>query len=163
MSRMFGGCATRHAATMFAGKIFRNVGKFNGEDRPWSQSALKVRFTVKSLTLASSGSWNSQVSSGVEVDMEEVILSNVTEHEVEKSAEKPICASQHQAAVGENELEVWLVLKRRYDLKTTLQNVQLWLNITNPGKFHKAHDSISLVNRLKRDDDDQEVPETATN
>ena len=45
---------------MFAGKIFRNVGIFNGEDRPWSQWALKVRLTIESLTLASSGRWNAQ-------------------------------------------------------------------------------------------------------
>ena len=55
-------------------------------------------------------------------------------------------------------------MKKRYDPKTTLRNLQLWLKIMNPGKVKKSQDFFAHVNRwvnmLKRDYG-QEVAETA--
>ena len=58
-------------------------------------------------------------------------------------------------------------MKKRYDPKTTLRNLQLWLKIMNPGKVKKSQDFLAQVNRweewvnmLKRDYG-QEVAETA--
>ena len=70
--------------------------------------------------------------------------------------------------VGENGLKVWSLLKKRYDPKTTLRNLQLWLKIMNPGKVKKGHRTSlpksivgrGVVNMLKRDYG-QEVAETA--
>ena len=55
--------------------------------------------------------------------------------------------------VGENGLEVWRLLKKRYDPKTTLRNLQLWLEIMKPAKVKKSQDFLAQVG--------QEVVETA--
>ena len=73
----------------------------------------------------------------------------------------------HQSVVGENGLEVWRLLKKRYDPKTTLRNLQLWLRIMNPGKVKRSQDFLAQVNRWEgwvntpRRDYGQEVAETA--
>ena len=70
----------------------------------------------------------------------------------------------HQSVVGENGLEVWRLMKKRYDPKRTLQ---LWLNIMNQGKVEKSQDFFAQVNRweewvnIMKRDNGQEVPETA--
>ena len=56
----------------------------------------------------------------------------------------------HQSVVGENGLEVWRLLKKRYDPKTKLGNLQLWLKIMNPGKVKKSQDFLAQVNRWER-------------
>ena len=55
-------------------------------------------------------------------------------------------------------MEVWRLLKKRYDPKTTLRNLQLWLKIMNPTKVKKAQDFQAQVyrwegwiNTLKKD------------
>ena len=71
----------------------------------------------------------------------------------------------HQSVNGANGLEVWRLLKKRCDPKTTLRNLQL--KIKNPGKVKESKDFFIQVNRwegwvnmLKRDYG-QEVAETA--
>ena len=53
----------------------------------------------------------------------------------------------HQSVPEENGLEVWRLLKKRYDPKTTLRNLQLWLKIMNPAKVKKSQDFQAQVNR----------------
>ena len=73
----------------------------------------------------------------------------------------------HQSVVLGSGLEAWRLLRKRYDPKTTLRNLQLWLKIMNPGKVKKSQDFLVQVNRweswvntLKRDYQ-QDVAETS--
>ena len=53
----------------------------------------------------------------------------------------------HQSAVEENVLVAWRLLWKRYDPKTTLRNLQLWLKIMNPGMLKKSQDFLVQANR----------------
>ena len=52
----------------------------------------------------------------------------------------------HQSVL-ENGLEAWRLLRKRYDPKTTLRNLQLWLKIMNPGKVTKSEGIFVQLNR----------------
>ena len=112
----------------------------------------------------------------VEVDMNEAAQSNIVDRCMEKSAMLNIwfvhhysgpALTLHQSVFGENGLEVWTLFQDRYDPKTTLRNLQLWLEIMNPGKAKKVEGFPcsgqtlgGCVKTLKRDYG-QEVAETA--
>ena len=156
--------------------MFRDIGKFSGEEGAWAEWALKFRATVKECDANLFKALELAGDSEVEVDMEEVAQSNVMERAVEKSAMlynrfvhllSGPALTLHQSVLGENGLEVWRQLKKRYDPKTTMRNLQLWLKIMNPGKVKRSQDFQAQVNRwegwvntLKRDYG-QEVAETA--
>ena len=157
-------------------KIFRDIGKFGGEEGAWAEWALKFRTTVKEYDAGLFQALEMAGDSEVEIDMTEVAESNIMDRCVEKSAMlynrfvhllSGPALTLHQSVVGENGLEVWRLLKRRYDPTTTLRNLHLWLKIMNPGKVKKSQDFLAQVNRwevwvnmLKRDYG-QEVAETA--
>ena len=108
--------------------------------------------------------------------MDEVEASGVLERPGEKSAMlynrlvhllSGPALTLHQSVTSENGLEVWRLLRKRYDPKTTLRNLQLWLKIMNPGQVKRSQDFLTQVNKwegwvntLMRDYK-QEVAETA--
>ena len=159
-----------------SGKIFRDSGKFSGEEVAWAEWALKFRITVKECDAGLFKALEMAGDSEVEVDMNEVANSNIMERSMEKSAMlynrlvhllSGPALTLHQSVVGENGLEVWRLLKKRYDPKTKLRNLQLWLKIMKTAKVKKSQDFLAQVNRwegwvnmLKRDYG-QEVAETA--
>ena len=171
-----GGGTTGHGGVGPSGKIFRDIGKFGGEEGAWAEWALKFRTTVKEYDAGLFQALELAGDSKVEIDMTEVAQSNIMDRCMEKSAIlynrfvhllSGLALTLHQSVVGENGLEVWRLLKKRYDPKTTLRNLQLWLKIMNPGKVKKSQDFLAQVNRwefwvnmLKRDYG-QEVTETA--
>ena len=158
------------------GQRFRDVGKFGGEEGAWTEWSLKFRATVKECDLNLFRALEMAGESETEVLMEEVEKSGVLERPGEKSAMlynrlvhllNGPALTLHQSVTSENGLEVWRLLRKRYDPKTTLRNLQLWLKIMNPGKVKRSQDFLTQVNRwegwvnmLKRDYK-QEVAETA--
>ena len=150
-----------------SGKIFRDIGKFGGEEGAWAEWALKFRITIKEYDVGLFQALEMAGDSEVEINMIEVAQSNSMDRCMEKSAMlynrfvhllSGRALTLHQSVVGENGLEVWRLLNKRYDPKTTLRNLQLWLKIMNPGKVKKSQDFLAQVNRwegwvntLKRD------------
>ena len=142
----------------------------------WTEWEMKFRATVKEFDVGLFRALDMAAEAETEIDMEEVENSGVVERAVEKSAMlynrmvhllNGPALTLHQSVAEENGLEVWRLLKKRYDPKTTMRNLQLWLKIMNPGKARKSHDFLAQVNRwegwintLKRDYS-QEVAETA--
>ena len=157
-----------------SGKIFRDIGKFGGEEGAWAE--WKFRTTVKEYDVGLFQALEMAGDSEVEINMTEVAQSNIMDRCMEKSAMlynrfvhlvSGAALTLHPSVVGENGLEVWRLLKKRYDPKTTLRNLQLWLKIMNSKKVKKSQDFPAQVNRwegwvnmLKRDCG-QEVAETA--
>ena len=144
VTRLFEGMASRYAANVPvvvggggdggfgpSGKIFRDIGKFSSEEGAWAEWALKCRITVKECDAGLFKALEMAGDSEVEIDMDEVANSNIMERIMETSAmlynrhvhllSGPALAL-HQSVVGENGLEVWRLLKKRYDPKTTLRN-----------------------------------------
>ena len=125
-----GGGTTGNGGFGPSGKIFRDIGKFGGEEGAWAEWALKFRIkydVVLFQALEMAG------DSEVEINMIEVAQSNSMDRCMEKSAMlynrfvhllSGRALTLHQSVVGENGLEVWRLLKKRYDPKTTLRNLQ---------------------------------------
>ena len=69
-----------------SGKIFRDIGKFGGEEDAWAEWALKFRTTVKEYDAVLFQALEMAGDSEVEIDMTEVAQSNVMDRCMEKSA-----------------------------------------------------------------------------
>ena len=154
---------------------FRDVGKFSGDEGTWSEWSLKFRATIKECDVALFQALELAGESEIEVTKAHVESISM-DRPLEKSAmlyNRLIhllggpALMLHQSVVEENGLEAWRLLRKRYDPKTTLRNLQLWLKIMNPGKVKKSQDFLVQVNRweswvntLKRDYQ-QDVAETA--
>ena len=150
-----GGRTTGNGGFGPSGKIFRDIGKFGCEEGAWAEWALKFRITVKEYDVGLFQALEMAGDSEVEINMIEA-QSNIMDRCMEKSAMlynrfvhflSGPALTLHQSVVGENGLEVWRLLKKRYDPKTTLRNLQLWLKIMNPGKVKKSQDFLAQVNR----------------
>ena len=155
---------------------FRDVGKFSSEKGLWREWSLKLRATIKECDVGLFQALELAGKADVEITREHVEQSTVMDRPLEKSAmlyNRLIhllggpALMLHQSVVEENRLEAWRLLRKRYDPKTTLRNLQLWLKIMNPGKVKRGQDFLLQVNRweswvnvLKRDYG-QEVAETA--
>ena len=153
---------------------FRDVGKFTGEDSAWSEWSLKFRTTVKELDAGLFAALDLAGKLDTEITRDDVLEITSTDRPEEKSAmlyNRLIhllggpALTLHQSVAEENGLEVWRLLCKRYDPKTTMRNLQLWLKVTNPGKAKRGRDFLLQVNWwenqlnvLKRDYG-QEVPE----
>ena len=132
-----GGGTTGNGGFGPSGKIFRDIGKFGHEKRVGTVGAQvpdhSQRYDVWFFqALAMTG------DSEVEINMTEVAQSKIMDRCMEKSAMlynrfvhllSGPALTLHQSVVGENGFEVWRLLKKRYDPKTTLRNLQLWLKI----------------------------------
>ena len=68
------------------GKLFRDVGKFSGEEGAWSEWALKFRATVKECDLNLFKALELAGDSEAEIDMQEVERSNVMERATQGAA-----------------------------------------------------------------------------
>ena len=158
------------------GKFFKDVGTFGGDESAWTEWSLKFRATVKEYDASLFRVLEMAGDSEGEVVMADVENSNITEQAVEKSAMlynrlvhllSGPALTLHQSVPEENGLKVWRLLKKRYDPKTTLRNLQLWLKIMNPAKVKKSQDFQAQVNRWEgwmntlKKDYDQDVAETA--
>ena len=171
-----GGGTTGNGGIGPTGKIFRDIGKIGGDEGAWAEWALNFRTKVKEYDVRLFQALEMAGDSEVETNMTEVAQSNIMDRCVEKSAMlhnrfvhflSGPALTLHQSVVGENGLEVWRLLKKRYDPKTTLRNLQLWLKIMKLWKVQKSQDFLAQVNRwegwvnmLKRVHG-QEVAETA--
>ena len=159
-----------------AGRRFRDVGTFGGQEGAWAEWALKFKAMVKEFDATLFRALELAGDSENEINILEVQESGITDQALEKSAmlynrfvhllTGPVL-TLHQSVTGENGLEVWRLLRKRYDPKTTLRNLQLWLKIMNPGKVKRTEDFLAQVNRwegwintLKRDYN-QDVAEPA--
>ena len=68
------------------GKLFRDIGKFSGEEGAWAEWALKFRATVKEYDANLFKALELAGDSEVEVDIQAVEQSKVLDKAVEKSA-----------------------------------------------------------------------------
>ena len=166
VTRVFEGMVSRYAANVFvggggnggfgpSGKIFRDTGKFSGEEGAWAEWALKFRITVKECDAGFFKALEMAGDAEVEVDMDEVANSSIMERSMEKSAMlynrlvhllSGLALILRQSVVGEDGFEVWRLLKKRYDPKTTLGNLQLWLKIMKPATVKNSQDFFAKVN-----------------
>ena len=134
---------------------FRDVGKFSGDEGTWSEWSLKFRATIKECDVALCQALELAGESEIEVTK-----AHVESISMDRPLEKPAMLYNrlihllggpalmlHQSVVEENGLEAWRLLRKRKDPKTTLRNLQLWLNIMNPGKVKKPQDFLVQVNR----------------
>ena len=127
VTRLFEGMASRYAANVPVGggggdggfgprgKVFRDIGKFSGEEGAWAEWALKFRITVKECDAGLFKALEMAGDSEVEIDMDEVANSNIMERSMEKSAMlynrlvhllSGPAVTLHQSVVGENGHEV---------------------------------------------------------
>ena len=154
---------------------FGDVGKFSGDEGTWSEWSLKFRATIKECDVALFQAL--ELAGESEIEVTKAHLESIS---MERPLEKSVMLYNrlihllggpalmlHQSVVEENGLEAWRLLRKRYDPKTTLRNLQLWLKIMNPGKVKKSQDFFVQVNRweswvntMKRDYQ-QDVAETA--
>ena len=141
-----------------SGKIFRDIGKFGGEEAAWAEWVLKFRITIKEYDVGLFQALEMAGDSEAEINMIEVAQSNIMDRCMEKSAMlynrfvhflSGLALTLHQSVVGENGLEVRRLLKKRYDPKTTLRNLQLWLKVMNPGKAKKSQDFLAVTTGRK--------------
>ena len=81
-----GGGTTGNGGFGPSGKIFRDIGKFGGEEGAWAEWALKFRTTVKEYDAGLFQALEMAGDSEVEIDMTEVAQSNIMDRCMEKSA-----------------------------------------------------------------------------
>ena len=133
------------------------MGKFSGDECTWSEWTLTFRATIKECDVALFQALELAGESEIEVTKAHVESISM-DRPLEKSAmlyNRLIhllggpAVTLHQSVVEEIGLEAWRMLRKRYDPKTTLRNLHLWLKIMNPGKVKKAEDFLVQVDRWK--------------
>ena len=135
---------------------FRDIGCFGGTEDQWREWALKFRAAVKEgdPRVAEAMTW-------AETEDEEITVDEVKDHLGETTGEMMNTALYnrmvkalsgpalqiHQGVVGENGLEVWRVLSRRYNPMTPMRGLQLMLKVMVPGKIGKGEDVLTKINK----------------
>ena len=145
---------------------FREVGCFDGTESKWKEWSSKFKGMVKEVEprLFDAMKWaetkHDEIDDAeVEVQIEDSPQEwNASLHNRLMQLTSGPAFTVHQAVIGENGLEVWRRLTRRYNPLTPMRGLQLMLRVMVPGKVKKGEDVqgfISkwegLMNTLERD------------
>ena len=146
---------------------FRDLGNFSGSEEEWKEFGLKFCAVVKETEpeLFKAMRWAEAEENDITEDSiqgnwdkEQAIrmttmLYNRLIHHLKGAA-----LTIHQGVVGENGLEVWRRLSRRYNPMTPMRGMQIMLKVMLPpkiGKNQDVHTQVnkweSLINILERD------------
>ena len=137
---------------------FRELGNFSGSEEEWKEFGLKFCAVVKETEpeLFKAMRWAEAEENDISedsihgnCDKEHAIrmttmLYNRLVHHLKGAA-----LTIHQGVVGENGLEVWRRLSRRYNPMTPMRGMQIILKVMLPLKIAKNQDVHSQVNKWK--------------
>lgn len=135
---------------------FRDLGSFGGNEDEWKEFALKFRSVVKEVEwkVFEAMKWaeqeDTEITEGAVADkwgeddgtQMSTMLYNRLIHHLKGPA-----LTIHQTVIGENGLEVWRRLSRRYNPMTPMRGMQIMLKVMLPPKIGKNQDVHAQVNK----------------